>query len=121
MKKTVLIVFGSLALILGLIGVVLPGLPTTPFILLAAYCFAQASPALHQRLLNNRYFGKMIRDWETDRSLSRRTKTFALASMVLMLIISLLSLSEKPVLQGVILLLGIIGTVVVWRIPTRPT
>jgi hypothetical protein len=51
--------------------------PTTPFILLAAACCARASPRLHAWLLNHRWMGPMLRDWERDRSLTRRTKTVA--------------------------------------------
>jgi len=110
---------GSVSLLLGLIGVVLPGLPTTPFVLLAAACYAKASPRLHAWLLNHRLTGPMLRDWEAHRSLTRRTKTVAVASMLLMVSISIWSFRGRLVLQLLLLALGLIGAWVVLRIPTR--
>ena len=117
--RALLWVAGSLSLALGLIGVVLPGLPTTPFILLAAACYAKASPRLHQWLLNHRWFGPMLRDWESDRSLTRRTKTIAVVSMLVMVGFSIWSFRGQLALQLVLLVTGAIGAFVVLRIPTR--
>lgn len=111
---------GTIALGLGLVGVVLPGLPTTPFILLAAACYARASPQLHQRMRDNAWIGPMLRGWEHHRSLSRRVKTIALTMMVVMIGVSTWSLHARPWLQGVLVLTGLLGVWVVgWRIPTR--
>lgn len=110
---------GSVALALGLIGVLLPGLPTTPFILLAAACYAKASPRLHGWLLKHRFLGPMVRDWETHRSLTRRSKTVAQVSMVLMVGLSAWGLRERPVVLAIVLIAAGIGVLVVARIPTR--
>lgn len=110
---------GTLSLVLGLIGVVLPGLPTTPFILLSAACYAKASPRLHHWLTHHRLLGPMVRDWEQHRSLTRRTKTVAQVSMVLMVGLSAWGLRERPVLVAVLLLAAAVGVWVVARIPTR--
>ncbi len=112
---------GSASLALGLLGVVLPGLPTTPFILLAAACYARASPRLHAWLLNHRWMGPMLRDWERDHSLTRRTKTVAVVSMTLMVGLSVWGFQGRLVLQGVLLAAGVVGALVVLRIPTRQT
>ena len=112
---------GSVALALGLIGVVLPGLPTTPFILLAAACYAKASPRLHGWLLNHRFLGPMVRDWEAHRSLTRRSKTVAQVSMVVMVGLSAWGLRERPVVLAIVLIAALIGVLVVARIPTRET
>jgi uncharacterized membrane protein YbaN (DUF454 family) len=110
---------GSVSLALGLIGVVLPGLPTTPFVLLAAACYAKASPRLHGWLINHRWMGPMVRDWETHRSLTRRTKTVAQVSMVLMVGLSAWGFRHQPVVLAVLLVAAAIGVWVVARIPTR--
>ncbi|MGE0099696.1 MAG: YbaN family protein [Hydrogenophaga sp.] len=110
---------GSVSLALGLVGVVLPGLPTTPFVLLAAACYAKASPRLHGWLLHHRWMGPMIRDWETHRSLTRRTKTVAQVSMVLMVGLSGWGFRHQPAVLGVLLVAALIGVWVVARIPTR--
>lgn len=110
---------GTLSLVLGLIGVVLPGLPTTPFILLSAACYARASPRLHHWLTQHRYLGPMVRDWEQHHSLTRRTKTVAQVSMMLMVSLSAWGLRERPVLLTVVLVAAAVGVWVVARIPTR--
>lgn len=111
---------GTIALGLGLVGVVLPGLPTTPFVLLAAACYARASPRLHQRMRENAWIGPMLRDWEANRSLTRRVKTIALASMAIMVAVSVWTLRMQPALQVLLLAGGALGIWVVgWRIPTR--
>lgn len=69
------------ALALGVIGIFLPGLPTTPFVLLAAYAAARGSDRLHAWLLGHRLYGPMIRDWQASGAVSRRAKTWALGSM----------------------------------------
>jgi uncharacterized membrane protein YbaN (DUF454 family) len=71
------------ALALGLIGIVLPGLPTVPFVLLSAYAAARGSTRLHARLLADPRFGPMIRDWQAQGAVSRRAKRLATATMVL--------------------------------------
>jgi hypothetical protein len=110
---------GSVSLVLGLIGVLLPGLPTTPFVLLAAACYAKASPRLHAALLQHRLTGPLLRDWEKHRSLTRRTKTVAVVSMLVMVSFSIWSFQHRPIAQAVLVVLGVIGAWVVLRIPTR--
>lgn len=110
---------GTVSLGLGILGVVLPGLPTTPFVLLAAACYAKASPGLHGWLRGHRFFGPMVRDWEEHRSLRRRTKRFAQVTMLVMVSLSAWGLRDRPVLLGVVLVAAVIGVWVVARIPTR--
>jgi len=82
LKKTVYRPLGFLFLALGLLGIPLPVLPSTPFILLAAWFFARSSPRWHDWLLSSELFGPMIRNWEDSRCLSCRTKAVALSSML---------------------------------------
>ena len=74
---------GYLFLGLAVLGVALPVLPTTPFVLVAASCFAKSSPALHRKLLNNKVFGPLIINWQTHRVISIKAKVIALATMFL--------------------------------------
>ncbi|HJW45400.1 MAG TPA: YbaN family protein [Lysobacter sp.] len=69
------------SLTLGLIGVVVPGLPTVPFVLLAAFAAARGSQRLHAWLLAHRQFGPIIRDWQMQGAVSRRAKRLATAMM----------------------------------------
>ncbi|QZA78677.1 YbaN family protein [Deefgea tanakiae] len=110
---------GVLALVLGMIGIIVPGLPTTPFILLAAYCFAKGSQRLHLRLLNHPWCGALIRDWERHRSLPLRLKYLVIGMMLLTSGLSIWQLSSKPWAQVSILVVALIGTITVIRIPTR--
>lgn len=110
---------GSVALLLGIAGIVLPGLPTTPFMLLAAACFAKASPRVHQWMLRHKLIGPMLRNWEKHRSLTRRTKCVAIGSMACMIAVSIWSFSGQPWMQAGLLILGLIAAITVLRIPTR--
>jgi hypothetical protein len=78
-------------LVLGLIGAVLPVLPTTPFLLVAAACFARSSPRLHGWLLNHALFGPPIRNWQENGAISVRAKTLAVGSMAVVFAISLVA------------------------------
>lgn len=69
-------------LIVGLVGVALPLLPTTPFVLLAAFAAARGSPRLHAWLLHHRVFGGVIHDWSATRAVARRAKVAASVAMV---------------------------------------
>lgn len=119
LKRALLAGVGLLALFLGLLGAVLPGLPTTPFVLLAAACFAKASPRLHQWLVQHRWLGPMVRDWEAHHTLPLRIKWLASGMMSVMVGISAWQLQGRPGLQAVVLISGLIGCSVVWLIPTR--
>jgi uncharacterized membrane protein YbaN (DUF454 family) len=99
---------GGAFLGLGLLGVVLPVLPTTPFLLLAAGCFAKSSPRLHRWLLGHPVFGPPIRNWEENGAISRPAKRLAMGSMAGVLAVSvLLGLSWKVLAaQGVLIAIG---------------
>ncbi|MGN6146745.1 MAG: YbaN family protein [Mesorhizobium sp.] len=87
--QIVWLIVGLASLVLAGLGVALPLLPTTPFVILAAFCFARSSPALHDRLLDSRTFGKALRDWRTHRAISRTGKTASVLAMALSLAASL--------------------------------
>ena len=88
-KRLTWLVVGVVALVLGGLGIVLPLLPTTPFILLAAFAFAQSSETLHQWLLDHNIFGPLIENWRRYRAISRRAKILSLASMLAIILISM--------------------------------
>lgn len=83
------LVVGILALALGGLGVILPLLPTTPFVLVAAFAFANSSDTLHQWLLDHNIFGPLIANWQRYGAISRSAKVLSLLSMVALLVISL--------------------------------
>ena len=74
--------FGIVALALGAIGVVLPLLPTTPFVLLAAFAFAKGSPRLARMLEDHRIFGPIIEDWRASGAIAPKFKAIAMGMMI---------------------------------------
>lgn len=80
--RTVWFVLGALALTLGAIGAVLPFLPSTPFVILAAFAFGKSSPALQAWLERSRAFGPMIADWRRNGAIAPRYKAIALVMMI---------------------------------------
>ena len=97
---------GLSAVALAAIGVVLPLLPTTPFLLVAAFAFARSSNRLQAWLLNHRLFGALIENWRRYGAISRSAKTMAVLSMTLVFALSVL-LAVPPILllvQGAVLL-----------------
>jgi len=84
-----LLAYASLGL--GIVGIVVPGLPTVPFVLLAAFAAARGSRRLHSWLLAHRRFGPLIRDWEREGAVSRRAKRLAIAMMALCAVVMFLT------------------------------
>ncbi len=79
--RYVLIALGWICVGLGVIGIFLPLLPTTPFILLAAALFARSSPRFEQWLIDHPRFGKPLTDWRREGAISRRAKILAVSMM----------------------------------------
>ena len=102
---------GVLCVALGIIGVFVPGLPTTEFLLAASYLFARSSPRLEHWLESNRWFGPSLRRFRETRGMPRRTKMLALLSMWVGLSLSIYMLASVGVgAQIAAALLGVIGT-----------
>ncbi len=79
---------GLVSLVLGIIGVFMPLLPTTPFILLSALAFAESSPRLHQWLLSHPRWGVIIKNWQDGGRIDRKSKTIAVSVMAAMPLLS---------------------------------
>lgn len=116
--RTLYLAAGIMALILGLLGVVLPILPTTPFVLLAAACFARSSERFYNALLNHHLAGPIIADWRQHRAMRRTTKRWAFLTMALSFGTSLLMV--QTTWQRVLLLvLAVVLACFIWRVPVR--
>jgi len=125
LKRTIFLALGGLFFILGLIGVVLPILPTTPFMILSAACFAESSPRFHQYLLNNRWFGQDLQRWERNKTMKRSTKKRATWVIIISFTLSICILWNNTLVQLLLLCLALILLFFLWRIaehanPTYP-
>jgi uncharacterized membrane protein YbaN (DUF454 family) len=108
-----------LSLLIAAIGVVLPGLPSTEFVLLAAWAAAKSSPRLNAWLHSNPVTGKMLHNWNNGRCIARKTKLFISAMMLTMG--TILWLHPIPMWIKIIASLGMLtGLVIVWRRPEPP-
>ena len=116
-KHYLLICLGWLSVTLGVIGVFLPIMPTTPFILLAGWCFARSSERFHHWLLSNKHFGPILKEWESGHGISRKVRTRALGLSWFSLCFSMLVISQWWAVV-ILVTIGIILTVYLYRQPT---
>lgn len=98
---------------LAILGAVLPGLPTTPFLLLTSYCLVRTSPTLHRRLLASPVFGTLLRDWQKHRGVRPGVKTKSIVFMLLVVGASLAWGSLPPLAMMAVATLAMIGVAVV--------
>ena len=117
-KRIFFIFLGTIFLGIGSIGIILPILPTTPFLLLAAACYIRGSPRLYQKLISSRVLGEFISNYITGKRMRRRQKGVALFSMWLMISVTIIFFLNDVFLR--ILLLVIAGAVSV-HILSLPT
>ncbi|MCG9076850.1 YbaN family protein [Laribacter hongkongensis] len=117
--KYLLWLAGCLSFALGVVGLVVPLLPTTPFVLLAAACWARVSPRFHRWLARHRLFGPMVTSWERERAVPRRAKYWAIAMMAVSWLLSVGVLASRWQ-AGIALLVTLVLTgmaVWLWRRP----
>lgn len=120
--KLFYIVLGTISLYLGIIGIVVPGLPTTPFLLLTASLYLKSSDRLYQKLLDNKVLGTIIKRYRDNGGMTFREKLFALLMMGGMVTISSIWLIHSPVIKGVVVLAGLMGAgVMIWMVPLANT
>ncbi len=89
LKRVVFLAAGFVSLGVAYLGAILPGLPTTPWVLLAGWCFARSSPRLHRWLRRSPLFGRLVRDWEDHRGIRRPVKVFAVLMIVTVVTLSI--------------------------------
>ena len=118
-KRLLWLTLGLVCLGLGVIGAFLPLLPTTSFMLVAAFAFARSSPRLHSWLMQHQVFGRLIGDWQTHRAISLKAKTASLLSMVL--IVGLSFLFSAPIwMLGTQILVLVLVSLFLWSRPNPP-
>jgi len=117
--KIILIVLGTLSLGIGIIGIVVPGLPTTPFLLLTAGLYVKSSDRLYQKLISNRYVCSYILEYQANKGMTKRAKLYAIGLMWAMITLSCLLFIHPLSIKLVVVAVGAIGTAVMgFVVPT---
>lgn len=117
--KYLWIFLGTLSLAIGAIAIVVPGLPTTAFLLLSAWLYLKSSPRLYSKLISNKYLGPYILEFQEKKGMTRRTKIHAIGTMWVMIAVSCIFFIKSLTVIVFVLGLGIIGTVVMgWIVRT---
>ena len=118
--KTILVIAGWIALILGIIGAFLPILPTTPFVILAAFFFSKGSTRLHRWLVSARYLGPMIVDWEAHGVIRLRAKLWATAAIVALFSYTLIFVPVALWIKGIVAAIGVSVLLFIWSRSSAP-
>ena len=108
--KVLLLISGFICLILGMVGIILPVLPTTPFVLLAAICFSSANERLYEMLRRNRIFGPFIENYRTGKGISKKHKIAAVIFVWSGLLTSML-ITKVTIMYFVLSIVGICVTI----------
>ena len=113
-------ILGLTSMTLGLIGIPIPGLPTTPFMILAAACFARSSQRFYDWVINNKLFGTHVKSYREGNGIPKRSKPMILATMWTFVLFAVLVAipDDVPISKAATLILALIGTIFILRIPS---
>ena len=117
-RKGVYFIIGSISLAAGVLGVFLPVLPTTPFVLLSAWCFFRSSEKIYQWVISNETFGPTIENYQEGRGITRKTKIKAIGMMWLTISLSVYFFISNMYLIAFLYLIVISVSVYLYRLPT---
>lgn len=118
-KRALLIATGTVAMVFAILGIVLPLLPATPFLLIASACFVRSSDTLYRRLISNRIFGTYIRNFREGRGIPLRAKIVTLMILWASLAISIIRV-DLVVLELALVGSGVIASFFIVRMRTAP-
>lgn len=118
MLKILFVFLGSLSLMLAIIGISIPGLPTTPFLLLSATLYVKSSNKLYNWLINHPVLGKIIKEYREKKGLTFKKKWLSIIIMWIMISTSVTWGISNLHLRVLVIIVGLIGTVFMGRIPT---
>lgn len=119
MRNTLLIMLGWFFIVLGAVGVLLPILPTTPFLIVASVLFAKSSPRFHQMLLKNRWFGSILKQWEYNKTVARAIKIRASALVFISFSVSIALLHGRAGLQLMLFTFAVLCLIFIWRLKEK--
>ncbi len=107
MKKILYILIGSIAVALGAVGAVVPMLPTVPFLMLAAFCFARSSEKLNRWLKETKLYRENLKDLAERRGMTKRAKIRVMVTVTILMSIGLVLMGRKGIVAGCIVLSAI--------------
>ncbi|WP_158734884.1 YbaN family protein [Alteribacillus sp. YIM 98480] len=118
LKKALFITLGSVSIFLGIIGIILPLLPTTPFLLLAAYCYARSSKRLYEKLLHTKYLGTYIKNYRAGKGIPFKSKIIAVLVLWISVSFSIFLIVPLAIVQ---ILLFIVAAYITYYIMSLKT
>ncbi len=118
MKNTILLIIGLISVILGAIGVFVPVLPTTPFVLLAGGCLSISSPRLSAWLKKSKFFGSYIENYENNTGIPKEIKIKAIITLWAGIILSMF-LIQNIILNSILLLIAVCVSIYLGRMKTK--
>ncbi len=120
LRSLLYVVGGWACLVLAVLGAILPLLPTTPFVILASFCFYRGSPRIHAWLHRSKWFGSTLDDWHHYHGIRRSLKHRAILMVLAVVGMSLLFNSLHVYLQYVAMAMVAWGLYTIWTVPTLP-
>ena len=117
-KKVLLVISGTLFLVLGVIGIFIPLLPTTPFLLLAAACYIKGSKKFYDWLIKNRWLGQYIKNYQNGKGIQFKVKIITIIVLWLTIIISTILFVSNLIIQIILFIIAIGVTIHIIKIKT---
>jgi len=119
MLKAILIILGTISLTLGLVGIFVPGLPTTPFLLLTSVLYLKSSSRLYSKVISNKWVGSYIRQYQNNKGMLLKQKIYAISLMAIMIALSCILFLKAMPIKLMVIAIGIIGVIVMaFIVPT---
>ncbi|WP_051688065.1 YbaN family protein [Desulfofalx alkaliphila] len=119
MKKILLTLIGTLSLILGIIGIILPILPTTPFLLLSLYCYVRSSEKIYYFILNNKYLAPYVKDYISGKGIPLKAKKKAIFLIWLTIGFSIVFVVSNLFARIILLIIAVLVSIYIWTRSTR--
>jgi uncharacterized membrane protein YbaN (DUF454 family) len=119
--RGILIISGTIFVGIGMIGIIVPILPTTPFLLLAAACYLRSSEKFYNWLLNNKRFGPYITNYLEGKGLPLKIKLYAISMMWIMILLSIILFVENLFIRIILIIIAILVSIYLITIKTKKT